>query len=1394
MQNYNRRSFVNHFFQLLLVFLLLISGASKASPIQEDQVPSSLQPWIDWVLFDVKDYQCPFLYNSHKNRRCAWPTSLDMNLQNDGGTFQQEWRVYQESWLRLPGNSKQWPQDVSINGEPVVVDETQGIPMLRLDEGQYVVTGAFSWKRLPESLQVPADVGLLRLQVNSKAIQFPDLNKQGQLWLRERDVGAKEEGVGDTLSVRVFRNILDHIPLQVTTQIQIDVSGAQREVVIGSPLLEKQIPWSIHSPLPTRLEPDGNLRVQVRPGHWVINVTSRNPDNGFALQLPEQADPWPGEEVWVFSADTENRLVEVSGVTSIDPRQTKLPAAWQKLPAYRMKAGDTMSLKLIRRGNPDPEPDQLSLNRNLWLDFDGKGYTVQDKISGTMTRKWRLDSAPGLELGRVVIDGKPQFINSLKASGLQGVEVRRGKLNLEADSRINSDIKHIPVLGWGQDFQSVNSTLHLPPGWSLFSASGMDNVPYTWVNKWTLLDLFMVLILSIAVVRLWDWRWGLLAILTLALTWHEQPFAPQYIWAHLLLAISLLRVLKPGRFCRAVTWYRNLSLIALLLVTLPFMVEQVRNGIYPQLEHSRVTYRAIDQAPGSPVAVQEEPMIKEKVAIPSSIVDKVGAVRGVPAKQQEALSSRAFDYYDESRNQLLTDPKANIQTGPGLPVWSWNEVQFRWNGPVKEDQEISLVMFSPWVNMLLNFLRVGLIAAFFLLVAGVIHRTNKNASGSGASASAVASAGFILLACLFGLPVNDAHSQEKGTSIDHPSDARLQQLKQRLLAPADCLPQCAQASRMKLSIDQSTLQLRIEVHAQQDVAVPLPSNTAQWLPDQVTIDGDVAGSLYRDKSGSLWAKLEKGRHQVILSGALPSRTEFQLPLTLTPKHLDVTAEGWNIEGIHDDGQVEGQLKFTRLKQLDTATPASSLEPTTLPPFVRIERVLSLGLDWRVRTRVIRATPPGSAVLLEIPMLEGESLLSENFHMQDGKVLVNMADDAKEVSWQSVLKIDDAITLTAPVNTSWTEVWRIDVSPVWHITYDGIPVVHHTSRAGNWLPEWRPWPGESVNIAVARPEGIGGRTLTIERSNVKVSPGKRATDVALQMDLRSSQGGQHKITLPEDAELQKVRIDGKSQPIRQEGRSIALPVTPGKQRVEITWRNNGEGIQLIQKSPVIDLGTENVNTSINLTLGQDRWVLFVGGPLLGPAVLFWGVLIVVVLVSIGLGRVTLTPLKTWQWILLGVGLSPVNAVMALIIIGWLMAMGLRARMERYSINDANFNSLQVILGMLTIAALVLLFYAIQQGLLGLPDMQVSGNMSSAYNLNWYQDRSASTLPQAWVVSVPLMVYRVLMLLWALWLAFSLLKWLTWAWQCFSSNGVWRERKKKKAKETKPADSKSTDQVL
>jgi hypothetical protein len=165
------------------------------------------------------------------------------------------------------------------------------------------------------------------------------------------------------------------------------------------------------------------------------------------------------------------------------------------------------------------------------------------------------------------------------------------------------------------------------------------------------------------------------------------------------------------------------------------------------------------------------------------------------------------------------------------------------------------------------------------------------------------------------------------------------------------------------------------------------------------------------------------------------------------------------------------------------------------------------------------------------------------------------------------------------------------------------------------------------------------------------------------------------------------------------------------------------------------------------------------------------LIVIVLLSVGLGKIRLTPLKCWQWFLLLVGLSQIPLESAGVVIAWLMLLGWRAgetSKSRY------FNAIQIIIGVLTLASLGQLFYAVAQGLLSSPDMQIAGNQSSAFSLRWYQDRSLTTLPTATVISVPLMVYRVLMLAWSLWLAVSLLNWLKWGWGCFSSEGIWNRK--------------------
>ena len=246
--------------------------------------------------------------------------------------------------------------------------------------------------------------------------------------------------------------------------------------------------------------------------------------------------------------------------------------------------------------------------------------------------------------------------------------------------------------------------------------------------------------------------------------------------------------------------------------------------------------------------------------------------------------------------------------------------------------------------------------------------------------------------------------------------------------------------------------------------------------------------------------------------------------------------------------------------------------------------------------------------------------------------------------------------------------------------------------------------------------------------------------------------------------------------QQEGRKVTLPISPGKQKVVLNWRKE-QGIGFWFRTPPVNLGSDSVNTISHILLGHDRWVLLVGGPRMGPAVLFWGVLLVVVLLAYGLGKIPLTPLKSWQWVLLGIGLTQVDIVMSLLIVGWLFALGWRARLDM-PLSHLRFDLIQVGLVALTLAALGSLFTAVEHGLLGHPDMQVIGNLSSAYDLKWFADRSPDILPTAWVLSAPLLVYRVLMLAWALWLAFSLLQWLKWGWTCLASNGLWRDIKSDK----------------
>jgi len=1361
----------------LLYSALSISAVLAAKPITESDIPDPLKPWSNWVLYGVENRDCPFFYNNYQQKLCAWPTHLRLNIENTSGLFEQQWQVYQESWILLPGSVRHWPQAVTVNDNKALVAERNGIPQIKLGPGSYKIKGEFVWDEQPKSLEIAKNTGLIDLTVNQRKIRDPNVDHTGQLWISKSDLDVNGESQkGDHLEIQVYRKLIDDIPFTVVTRLDINVSGNQREVLLGQALLDDAIPLQLISQLPARLEPDGQLRMQVRPGRWSVELTVRYVNTLNEVTLRTTVPPWPEAEVWVFEARNQLRLVEISGVPAIDTLQTNLPESWKNLPAYQLKSRDKLELREIRRGDPEPEPDALQLRRQLWLDFDGRGYTLKDEITGTMTRGWRLEAIPEIELGRIVVDGEPQFITQLPGSSNKGVEVRQGQINVTADSRYEKSIAMLPVVGWQQDFQTIDTTLQLPPGWRLFAVNGVDNNPNTWLQSWTLLDLFLVLILALAVYRLWGVLWGLVALITFVLIWQEPLDAPRYIWIHVLVAIALARVVPDNWIRRVVLSYRNISILVLLVISVPFMVNEVRTGIYPQLERPWQTFYS-----GSQLGELRQGELMDDMAMPETSVSSVDMLKSSPSLVK--LAKRKLSVTDTEKDLQSIDPNAIVQTGPGLPDWQWNTVHLRWNGPSDQQQKIGFFYMSPQINMALKFLAVLFLTLLCLLIisGGTKAKPKSKPKPKPKPKSDRKTEPQIIepilgiLALLVVMPALILASPP--ASAEFPSTTLLSELKNRLTVIPECLPACAQSPSMSIKILNEKLDITVDVHAQQRIAMPLPAQEQQWLPTQVAVNGKAAQSLMRAENGELWITLPKGIHTIRLTGVVPSRSYFQLPLTFMPRRVSVEAKGWGIDGIRKNGVPERQIQLTRVEKQSMAE-AKELQTGPLPPFVRIERMLHLGHDWRVHTTVTRVSSTDTPVVLAVPLIQGESVTSESIEVKDGNALVNLPPQRRSISWVSSLAKQRSIRLTATRTSDWVEVWRADVSPLWHATFSGIPVIHHQGQGDKWFPEWRPLPGEEVNISTLRPEGVLGRTLTIDRSMLVIKPGKRATEASLDFHLRSSQGLQHTIVLPPEATLESVEIDQVLQPIRQDGRRVTLPVKPGDQQYSLRWRLPS-GLVNYYTSQAVDLGLDSVNSSVQVQLGENRWVLLTAGPQLGPAVLFWGIVLVILLASFILSRSKLTPLRSWSWALLGIGLSQVHIVLAIVVVGWLLALGAKQQIAK-TIGDYSFNAYQIVVAALTLVSIFILFYAIQQGLLGQPEMQIAGNGSTSTVLNWYQDHVNELLPKVWIFSVPIMIYRLLMLLWALWLAYSLLAWLRWGWGRFMADGAWRKIKRSEKK--------------
>ncbi|NIM33388.1 MAG: hypothetical protein GTN60_18925, partial [Pseudomonas stutzeri] len=473
----------------------------------------------------------------------------------------------------------------------------------------------------------------------------------------------------------------------------------------------------------------------------------------------------------------------------------------------------------------------------------------------------------------------------------------------------------------------------------------------------------------------------------------------------------------------------------------------------------------------------------------------------------------------------------------------------------------------------------------------------------------------------------------------------------------------------------------------------------------------------RGDNGHLYIEVVAGRHSVTLSGPVPGVDSLEIPFPTPPRVVTVQADGWFVSGIKDRHLLSGSVQLTRLQSDADGEQTVRWESSRFPAFARIERTIELDLDWRVTTTVQRIAPLEGAITLDVPLIDGESIVSGDFEVRDGRVLVSLGPQQRALTWTSNLPRRSPLSLTAGSSGSWHEVWRFAVGNIWHADFDGLPESDTGSRADNVrVAEFNPRAGESLTLTARRPEASAGSTLAFDSVNVTVTHGNRSSDTRLRLNYRSTRGAQHVVQLPADAEITAVAIDGRPQSLRAENAELSLPILPGEHTVEVDWRTDG-GMGLVTATPDIDIGAPASNIELSLKKPRDRWLLATRGPKLGPAVLYWSELAVLVLFAFILGRVGLTPLTSWQWLLLGIGFSTFSWPALGLVVVWLLACGVREKW-RPDVDWWRFNLIQIVIGGLTVIALLVIVSTLPSGLLGTPDMHVSGHNSMNNVLGWF----------------------------------------------------------------------------
>ena len=266
-----------------------------------------------------------------------------------------------------------------------------------------------------------------------------------------------------------------------------------------------------------------------------------------------------------------------------------------------------------------------------------------------------------------------------------------------------------------------------------------------------------------------------------------------------------------------------------------------------------------------------------------------------------------------------------------------------------------------------------------------------------------------------------------------------------------------------------------------------------------------------------------------------------------------------------------------------------------PPYVEVTRSLTLGLEWNVTTQVRRLAPKSGGFSVSVPVLAGEHVTTAGRKVVDGHIDAAIADGAESTDWSANLDKGAQLKVTAPALADRAEVWRVTVSPTWHVEFSGVPGVglEQGDDANDYRDfEFHPLPGETLSLSVTRPEAAQGAQRAIDAVSLNSEAGQHASTHTLTFTLRASQGGDQQITLPKDAEVLRSTRQRDAESARS---STASSLCRSRRRASLQCACAKGTASRRSCAPALALGLPAANIALSQQLPADRWLLAVWGP-------------------------------------------------------------------------------------------------------------------------------------------------------------------------------------------------------